>query len=84
MSDTPRPQDDDATRGLTLRELVLEVRGDTKNLRKDFEKHMVSHAIEDAIHSGELRVFGFARSGIAIFLSILSAAVAAATALHIV
>lgn len=76
MGDSQRPQDDDATRGLTLRELVLEVRSDTKSLQRDFDAHRRWHAEREGVHTGEARIFGYARSSIAIVVSIISALVA--------
>lgn len=79
-----RPQDDDATRGLTLRELVLEVRYDTKVIGTTLSDHLRAHAEEDGQTRGESKVFGIARSGLAVSISILSATIAVLAAFHFI
>ena len=81
-SEITKPQDDDATRGLTLRELVLEVRTDLKGLSKAFDGHLREHAESDGVTRGEARVFGFARSSIAIAVAVISAFTAVWSLVH--
>lgn len=75
MDRAQKPQEDDATRGLTLRELVLEVRNDGKDLKAKFGLHLVEHARTEGVAKGEAKVFGMARSAIAIAIALISMAV---------
>jgi hypothetical protein len=45
MGDSPARANEDETRGLTLRELVLEVRADVKDVKSKFGLHLVDHAV---------------------------------------
>lgn len=76
-------REDDATRGLTLRELVLEVRADGKETKGKVDAHLQAHAVSDGVQRGEAKVLGFAKSTIAIIVSISSAAIAILTGLHL-
>ena len=84
MNASFRPNEDDATRGLTLRELVLRVEVKVDTLTNQFENHLREHANEDGQTRGEAKVFGIARSGIAIALAIIGTAISALTALHVI
>lgn len=75
-----RQQESDATRGLTLRELVIEVRGDGKDLLRRFEKHLNEHAESHGQVKGEAKVFGMARSGLALIISLIGIAMTIASA----
>lgn len=75
-----RPREDDATRGLTLRELVLEARGDIKDLKSQFGLHKLEHAEALGKTKGEAKVFGMARSGLALIISLVGIAITVAGA----
>lgn len=77
---TPRQQEDEATRGLTLRELVLEARGDIKDLKTQFGMHKIEHAAKAGEAKGEAKVFGMARSGLALVISLIGIAMTVASA----
>jgi hypothetical protein len=73
---------DDGTRGMTLRELVLEVRADVKGVGAKVDTHLLEHAQWKGQRTGEARVLGVGRSALALSISVggflLSVAVAAA------
>lgn len=75
-SETNRPAANEGTIGLTLRELVLEVRQDVKGVKAMVDTHLLEHAQVKGQAKGEARIFGMARSSVAILVSILSGAAA--------
>lgn len=76
------PTDRDDTRGMSLRELVLEVRDDMKAVRAKVDTHLLEHAIVRGQQRGEARILGFGRSGIALIVSLVSATATIWSALH--
>lgn len=75
-----RQQESDATRGLTLRELVIEVRDDGKDMLRRFEKHLNEHAESKGQSRGEAKVFGMARSAVALLISLVGIAITVVSA----
>jgi hypothetical protein len=81
-SEVTKPQDNEDTRGLTLRELVLEVRNDLKDVKIKFGMHILEHAEVHGRAQGEARLFGIARSSLAVIVSVASGVAAIWGILH--
>lgn len=78
-----RPTEDDATRGLTLRELVIRTESKVDLLGTQLTAHLMEHANRDGIAAGEKKVLGIAKSTLALIVSTVAGLVAIVTGLHV-
>lgn len=81
-SENSRSAAHEETQGLTLRELVLEVRQDVKGVKAQLDTHLLEHAMSKGRVMGEARIFGMARSSLAVMVSVISGIAAVWSLVH--